>query len=421
MNRYLKILLLLLGLCSSYSYSQITLEQSREDARKNYPLIKQYNILEQLEEFNLSNASKGYFPQITVTGKASYQSEVIQIPISFPGFKLESPDKDQYSIVGEVSQVVWDGGAISAQKDILSSTSNVEKKKLEVDLYSLNDRVNQLFFSILLFDEQLKSNMILQDELQNNFNRVYAYVQNGVANQADLDAVRVEQINAKKKEIELKANKKSFVEMLSVLTGKQITESDSLVAPEVKEDNFTVNKINRPELDLFNAQKDLFQNQRSTITASNLPKISLFLQGGYGKPGLNMLKNDFSSYYIGGVRFTWNLSSLYTRSNSLDIIELNQRNVDLQSETFLFNTDIKLKQQNNEIQKIKDFLVQDSEVINLRNNIKKSAEAKYQNGTITITDLLREINLENLAVTEKAVHQIQLTLAIYNLLNTTNN
>ncbi|HLP04997.1 MAG TPA: TolC family protein [Paludibacter sp.] len=415
---------LLASICLLGTYAQqpLTVETCQEKAKERYPLAKQYGLIEQTSEFNISNANKGYLPQLTFSTRATYQSEVTEIPISIPNTPpIPSLKKDQYQAALEASQLIWDGGIIKARKNITQAGTEVEKQKLEVDLYTLNERVNQLFFGILLLKEQLVQNEIIQKELQTSHDRVSAYMQNGVASQADLDAIRVEQLNAIQRETELGSTQKAYCSMLSALTGIPIDGNSLLQKPVVNLSLINDSTNHRPELKLFEAQNKLFESQKSLVTAGNLPKIGLFVQSGYGRPGLNMLTNKFSPFYIGGLRLSWNISGFYTQKAEMDKLELGKKTVDVQKETFLFNSDLKTTQQKTEIEKLQLQIKNDDSIIGLRQNIKKAADARFENGTITVSDLIREINAEDQARQVKSLHEIQLILNVYQLKNNTNN
>jgi len=399
----------------------LTVEVCQEKAKANYPLVKQYGLIEQTAQYNISNANKGYLPQLTLSAKGTYQSQVTKLPITIPNVTIPGLSKDQYQAVVEANQVIWDGGAISAQKKITNANTEVEKQKLEVDLYTLNERVNQLYFGVLLINEQLRQNDILQNELQTNYNRIASYKQNGVANQSDLDALKVEQINTQQRETELKSTQKSYFIMLSALTGLTIDAKTELIKPEINLAILNATTNHRPEIGLFDAQNKLLESQKELLNAGNRPKIGAFVQGGYGKPGLNMLTNAFSDFYMGGIRLSWNLSGFYTQKNNLNKIEISKKVMDVQKETFLFNADLKTKQQQTEIEKLQSTLSNDDEIIRLRGNIKKSASAKVDNGTLSITDLIREINAEDQAKQLKSLHEIQLIMNVYQLKNNINN
>ena len=421
-------LLIFISLLSLNAQS-LSIDTCQAKAARNYPQVKQFGLIEMTEKYNISNANKGYLPQLTLSAKATYQSDVTQIPASLgtaissiSGHPFSFPEltKDQYQAMIELNQVIWDGGQIKALKKGIKASTEAESQKLAVDLYSLKERVNQVFFGTLLINEQLVLNGILQSELQTNFDKVKTYIQNGVASQSDLDVIKVEQLNAKQQEAELKSNRKTYIQILSAITGMPIDENTLLEKPVMPVTNIKVEN-HRPELSLFDAQNKMYDSQKDAIFASNLPKLGFYVQGGVGKPGLNMLTNEVSPFYVGGLRLSWNISNLYSLKNNLVKIELNKKTVDVQKETFLFNNNLIDQQQQNEIDRLKNLLKNDDEIIILRDNIKKASELKVQNGTLTVTDLLRDIDQENSAKQTKSLHEIQLYITIYQQRNTTNN
>ena len=400
--------------------AQITLEECQRKTQENYPLVHQYGLVEKTKEYNLENAAKGYLPQFALSAKASYQSEVTEIPVKRPGVDLKGVPKDQYQVMLELQQKIWDGGGIRTQKKQTTAEAEIEKEKLNVDMYALNSRVNDLYFGILLLDEQLKQNALLQDELERNYRQITAYVENGIANQADLDAVKVEQLNTKQKRVELASSRMAYLKMLSLLVGEKLSQETVLEKPVPQDDISAVGEIRRPELSLFNAQGVGLQVQEKALNVRHLPQFGLFVQGAYGNPGLNMLKNEFSPYYIAGVRLSWNFGSLYTLKNDRKVIENKRRQLDNNRDVFLFNTRLEMTQQDQAIQSLEKQMQDDDEIIRLRTNIRKSAEAKVANGTLTVTEMLRELTNESLARQSKALHEIQRLMGIYQLKYTTN-
>jgi outer membrane protein TolC len=407
----------------------LTIEICRERAKANFPLIQQYALIEQTAGYNISNANKSYLPQFSLVGKATYQSEVTSLPQGMIDMLANLPkpvnfttmSKDQYQVALEINQTLWDGGNVSAQKKALLATEALEKQQVEVNLYSLNERVDQLFFGILLLEEQIKQNKILQTELQTSFSRLEAYKNNGIANQSDVDVIKVEQLNAIQKETELKNTQLAYRVMLAAFTRSVIDDRTVLLKPIVELNQVVDLSNKRPELKQFSLQNQLFETQKSMIYATNLPKIGLFLQGGYGRPAFNMFDNSFNPFYIGGLRLSWNFSGLYSQNANLKKLELNQKMVDVQRETFLFNTDLKTRQQRLEITKLESVISKDDDIIRLRESIKQSAQAKLENGTLAVSDLIREINAENQAKQVKALHEIQLLVAVYQLKYNINN
>ena len=417
-----RILLVLCIMLSGYSaaYGQLTIELCHEKAKKNYPLIKKYGLIEKTKDYNLSNAGKGYLPQFSMSAKATYQSDVPHLPISVPGVNIRPLSKDQYGVTLDVNQTIWDGGVISSKKEMAKTTSEVALKQLDVNLYSINDRVNQLYFGILLLDGKIKQNQLFREELERNFNLISSYIQNGVANQSDLDAIKVEQLKSIQIQTQLMANRKAYIDMLAALIGEPIDENVTMEKPNTSTQLIT-GQIERPELRLFEAQQTDLETQKKLIKTGYMPKLGMFVTGGYGRPGLNMLEDKFAAYYIGGVRLSWNFGGLYTEKNDRRIIEASQSSLAAEKETFLFNINLQVTQEQSEIKKNRDLLKYDDEIITLRNNVKKAAEIKVANGMLTVTDLMREINAEDLAKQDKIQHEVELLLSIYNLKYTTNN
>ena len=347
----------------------------------------------------------GYLPQFALSAKASYQSDVTEIPVKLPGVDLKGLSKDQYQVMLELQQKIWDGGGIRMQKKQTIAEAEVEKEKLNVDMYALNDRVNDLYFGILLLDEQIKQNTLLQDELERNYRQITAYVENGIANQADLDAVKVEQLNTKQKRIDLVSSRAAYLKMLSLLVGEALSPETVLEKPVLQSMVSAVSEIRR---------------QEKALNVRHLPQFGLFVQGAYGNPGLNMLKNEFSPYYIAGVRLSWNFGSLYTLKNDRRVIEKKRQQLDNNRDIFLFNTRLEMTQQDQAIHSLEKQMRDDDEIIRLRTNIRKAAEAKVANGTLTVTEMLRELTNESLARQSKAMHEIQRLMGIYQLKYTTN-
>ncbi len=390
----------------------LTPEYLYEKALSNYPLVKQYGLIEQSRDYTLSNASKGYLPQLSLSAKATYQSEVTRIPLNMSG--ITPLDKDQYQAVLELSQIIWDGGTIASLKKAALAAGEAEKAKNETDLYSLKERVNQLYFGIMLFEGQISQLKLLKDDLGNSYSKVKAYLNNGLVLSSDLDAIRVEQLKSEQKLDELKMNLLTWRRMLYVLTSEEMVLTEPIEQPPTPQIP-DINEINRPELKLFDSQISLQTAQENTIKSLTLPKVGFFLQGGYGNPGLNMLKNEFSLFYIGGIRLQWNIGALYTKKNSLNEIQNKIERTNLLIESFIFNTNMESVRKANEIDKLRKQLESDDEIIRLRGNIKRAAEAKMENGTIQVSDLIREINAENMARQERVIHETEYLMAIYNL------
>ena len=415
------ILSFALFLGATLTHAQLTLDECQSQAQANYPLVRQYGLIEKSLEYNLSNAGKGYLPQFSLSGKATYQSDITELPVNIPGVDVKTAPKDQYQVMLELQQTIWDGGDIHSKKRLTRAASDVELEKQNVDMYALNNRVNQLFFGILLLDEQLKQNQLLQDDLGRTHQQVSNYINNGIASQSDLDAVSVELLNTKQKRIELETSRQAYLNMLSAFIGKGISQETVLLKPIDKEVSSLDGGINnRPELRWFDAQGEQLRVQESALNTRLMPRFGLFVQGAYGNPGLNMLKDEFSAYYLAGVRMSWNFGSLYTLKNDRRRIDNSRRKVETNRDVFLFNTRLEATQQDASVVSMRRQMKDDDEIIRLRENIRRAAEAKVENGTLTVTDMLREITNENLARQTKALHEVQLLMNIEQLKNTLN-
>jgi outer membrane protein TolC len=413
-----KIFLLNLMLCCGVVASaQLSINDCYAKARDNYPLIKQYGLIEKSKDYNLSNADKAYMPQVSLSFKASYQSKVTEIPVDIPGVK--GMNKDQYGATVDVNQVIWDGGVVKSKKEIIRTASEVEKKRLEVDLYSINERVNQLYFGLLLFEARLEQNRLFMKELGQTYDMVASCVHNGIAHQADLDAVKLEQLKARQAKSQLTCLRNAYLDMLSAMIGEQLDERHVLLKPAPVA--FADLAIRRPEVALFDSKIKNMEAQNREINAGLMPKLGVFLTGGYGNPGLNMLQSGFSGYYVVGARLSWNLSGLYTNKNSKQLIQNNIDAVLAQQETFLFTTNLDVLRKQREIDNYREQMKYDDEIIALRASIKQSAEAKMANGALSGIDLMREVSAEELAKQDKILHEIELLQAMYSLKLTIDN
>lgn len=395
--------------CQS-AWSQLSIDRCKEMAKANYPIVKQYDLLSLSEHYDLENAAKGNLPQVSISGKASYQSDVTSIPVSLPGISINGLPKDQYQVVAEVSQNLWDGGKIGSQRNQTKAQAEVSRQQVDVNMYQLDDRVNRLFFGILLQDEQLRQNALLQEDLERNRKQITSYMKNGIANEADLDAVNVQLLTTRQQRTKIEANRKAYLSMLSLLTGEKIPENVRLVKPGmplVEED------ITRPELNWYDARiKQIDTNERALKTAY-MPRLSIFAQGGIGRPGLNILDDGFKPFYIVGARLTWNMGSLYTLGNDRKKMEAGRQSIVSERDAFLLNTRIQVAEQDEAVKALRRQMEDDDEIISLRTSVRKSAEAKVAGGTLSVMEMLRELTNENRARQTKAEHELQLLMCVY--------
>lgn len=386
-------------------FAQLSIDTCYALARQQYPLTAQSGLLEQSRSYTLSNLSMGYLPQLSINGQATYQSDVTQLPIKLPNVTMPDPHRDQYKIYAEAVQPITDLLTVNQQKQVVQASSAAESQKLEVELYKLNERVNQLYFGMLLLDAQLGQLAVLEKDLQVGLARTQAAIANGTALRSAADIIRAEQLRTRQRRTEITSGRRAFAQILAQFTGLEIGDSTQLMQPNIPA---AAEQNNRPELRLYESQKQVFTAQEQLIGTRTLPKLSLFLQSGYGRPGLNMLADEFDFYYIGGLRMQWNLSSYYTSGRERQLVKVNQAMIDTQRQTFELNTNMQMSQLQADIAKLQENIATDNEIIALRHYITLSYAAQLENGTATATDYVTQVNAEDRARQDMLLHQVQL-------------
>lgn len=386
-------------------------------------MLKQLNLLERGKELSLSNILSLYLPQISFFGQASYQSDVTNILdemikiYNSMDLNFEGLSKDQYQLMFQITQNIWDGGAMKFQKQNIKADNEIQKLTVDKELDALKTQINQVYFGILILESNLKLNLYADTLLTDNIKIVKSCVNNGTAMNSDLDNIRVELLTLRQQNSQIKTSIKSYKKLLSLMIGKEITDSEPIEKPQFIEIDEQINNLT--EMKLFDAQLRKFDAQQNMLNVSVNPHIDILAQGWYGKPGLNlfkdMLNNKFTWNGIASIRFQWNISAFFTRKNNLNSISLSRQSIDIQRNTFLLNLDIKLTQIKNEINKIKEVRQSDSEIVELRRSIREASESKYLNGIITITDLLQDITNENKAIMMQNLHELELLKNIYDL------
>ena len=402
----------------SQHVTSLTIDSCFEMAKRNFPLVKQYALIDKSKSYSIDNANKSYLPQFNIGGQATYQSEVTHIPISLPNVKIAELSKDQYKLYGEVSQAVTDLFTTKDYRELISANAEIEGQKIEVELYKLKERISNLFFGILLIDAQIQQTELLKKDIQSGIDKVSVAIAYGTALKSSADNLKAELLKANQRTIELKSNRSGYAAMLSYFIDQTVDETTFLIKPSPQIISST---INRPELKLFDLQKRTFEVQNKLIKAKNLPRLNLFLQGGLGRPALNMLSNDVNLYYLAGLRLNWNLAGLYTYKNEKQILSLNQKGLDIQKEIFLFNTNVILHQQNSEVSKMQELIETDNSIITLRESIKNKTKVQLENGTATSTDYLIDVNAQDQAAQNLILHQIQFLMTQYNYQITSGN
>ena len=416
--------LLILAVLSLAVQAQ-TLEQCQQAAERNYPLIRQYGLIEKTTALTVANIQKGWLPQVSATAQATLQSDVTAFPEEMQqmyrqmGINMEGLKKDQYRVGIDVQQTVYDGGAISSQKEIARMQGEVLAAQNDVNLYAVRQRVNEMYFGLLLIDEQIKLNQDLQTLFQSNEDKLAKWVKGGTAAESDYKSMKAERLNVSQQITSLQAQRTALARMLSTFCGIEINKVTK--PADVELDGIGV----RPELKAIDTQLRLADAQEKALDAAILPKLGVFAQGFYGYPGYNMfedmMRHRWSLNGMVGARLTWNIGALYTRKNDKAKIQLQRESLETSRDVFLFNNNLEQIQQNEAIAKYRKLMADDEEIISLRTSVRKAAESKLAHGIIDVNDMVKAINSENAALVQRSMHEIELLREIYNLRYTTNN
>ncbi|HVZ57977.1 MAG TPA: TolC family protein [Chitinophagaceae bacterium] len=403
--------ILWLGPAAAQPTQHLTLDQVWDLARKNYPAIHRKDLVSQTASLTMANLQKAFLPQVNLSGQATYQSDVTKISVALPGFHLDPLSRDQYKLVTDVSQLVYDGGQTRQQKAAQQLNAAVEDNQVDVELYQLRDRITQIYLSILLLDEERRQVDLVRQDIQTGIDQVQAQVASGVAYHSDLNTLKAELLKTDQRATEVTASRNGLLQALALFLNRDLGDSTVLEIPAPAGTVFSDSVLQRPELKLYASQSEYLHQQDRLLRARNLPRASLFVQGGYGRPGLNLLQNAFAFYYIGGVRLNWSLAGLYTLRKDRELVEVNRRLVDLQRSTFLLNTSTQLRQQQAEIEKWQALVASDDTIVALRASVKEAARARLENGVMTANDYLREVNAEDQARQARITHTLELLQA----------
>lgn len=404
-----------LGLISvGYTQSTLTLDECYRQAETHSPQAGQTRLIQEATELQLKLLNRNFMPQSRLNGQATWQSDVTSVPIKLPNFEITPPPKDQYKLTLDVTQSIWDGGAVQKQKAVAVANQLADQQKVTVDLYQLREQVSGLYFGALFAERQLKNFDILDKELRVKLAKTKASVQNGIAIRSNILALEARILEVEQMVLETQKRRTGSLEALSLLTGANIDANTSLQLPMIVTNSL---EMNRPELKWFDAQKQTLSVSEKLVKAKNLPKLSAFATGGYGRPGLNFLSNEFKTYFIGGVQLQIPLSHLYTNSQAIEVQQLrvNQQRVEKQKENFVLATQVRMASQRQEVSRLQALVESDRKLIDIRSTIRKAAESQLENGIITASDYLTELDNEDSARQNLILHEVQLLQAQNNL------
>lgn len=412
----IKRLLLFLFACGFWDFSHaaaqvVSLDSLKSKAEKHYPLYAQFHVIEDQLQTTLNNFNRNFWPQVQILGQYTYQSDVTGLPIKIPNMTLPELDKNQYRVYADIQQSVYDGGLVKAGKSLALAGAEIEKEKLNIEFQKLHEKVTQLYFGVLMVQERIAQLELSKLDVGATLSKMESAYRLGTVLESSVLVLKAESIKLEQKIVEARYEGTAYRKMLSVLTGVLLDSTVRFDYP------LTVKNLsnNRPELRLIDKQLSLLYTQESMLKAKVQPKVSLFLQTGFGKPALNMLSNETQGYYIGGLRFSVPLSAFYTLSNDRRMLGLQRQTLEYQRSTFLMQTDMQLAMEDEEINKFNQLIEKDDELITLRLSIKLAALTQLELGTLTAADYIREQNAEEAARLAKSLHQLQLLMHMYNI------
>ena len=402
-----------------------TLEECQLAAEKNYPMIKQYDLISQTTQLTVRNIQKGWLPQIAIAAQATYQSDVTSWPESMKGtfqqlgINMKGLSKDQYKVGIDLQQTIYDGGTISSMRSVARQEEKVQKAQVETNLYQVRKRVNEMYFSLLLLNEQIKLNDDVKALLLSSEKKLANMLKGGTIATSDFENIRAERLSVEQQNESLKSQQQMLQHLLSTFCGIKVS---NVQKPAPFETTISTNK--RPEMLLFDYQLQLSSIKEKALNSQVRPKLGIFAQGFYGYPGLNMFEDMMNRKWslngMVGVKLSWNIGALYSLKNDKAKLRLQREMTENAREVFLFNNQLEEIQQNENIKRYHTMKQADDEIIMLRTNIRKAAESKLAHGIIDIHNLLREINNENAAKIQQTIHDIEMLKEMYNLKYTNN-
>ena len=422
----MKRLLFIIGTLMTLTAAAQSLEECQQAASRNYPLIKQYDLIERTTDYTVSNIGKAWLPQVTATAQATYQSDVaawpeqMQTMLDQMGIDLKGLKKDQYRVGIDVNQTLYDGGTISSRAAVAREQGNVDAAQTSVNLYAIRQRVNEMYFALLLLDENIQLNNNVQEVLQTSEKKLQSMYKHGTAAQSDYHAIRAERLSLVQQLSALNSQRRALARMLSAFCGIEVTAPVKPAATDV-----AAAANNRPELALFDSQLRLADARERQLDAQLLPRLNLFASGYYGYPGYNMFEDMMSHRWslngMVGVKLNWNIGALYTRKGDKANVALQRQMIETNRETFLYNNRLDQIRLDEELALYRDLARQDDEIIELRTSVRKAAESRMNHGIIDVNDLIKEINNEHNALVTRSTHEIEALKRLYDLRFTLNN
>ncbi|PCH70671.1 MAG: hypothetical protein COC06_03925 [Bacteroidales bacterium] len=409
-SKYIFLLIIFFKIQIGWSQQEVLgLDQCQKEVQETFPLIKGKDLLSKFSSLNVKNLKVAYLPQLFANGKLSYQSDVTGI--SFPGMGTPTAPKDQYSLNLDIQQLIYDGGKTRNRIDVEKKSSEVEIKNLEIQMYQLRERVSMAYFGILLVR---KSKLVLLDKQNTVFKhlqQVKSAVKNGMVLPANLKILESELLLTDQQMLELNSREETSFNVLSQLMGRSLNVDTKLKETQFDKESVRISDVeskNRPEYEWYLSQKSLLNAQNELLKKDKYPVVSAFGQMGYGNPGYNQLTDEFDTYYMLGAKISWNIFDWKSNRRKQKAIIIQKDLVETKELSFTQNQLINMGKESNKIRKFEILLEKDDAIIELQEDISKSSASRLDNGVITSSDYLEDLNKEIQARLNKEYHTIQL-------------
>ncbi len=409
-----KIMIFILLIIPALLHAQdtLSLERCLRAAGENHPRQADYRLLDDISGNKLENIQTRWYPDLNLNGSATYQSDVIRLDIDspIPGIAFPVPPKDQYKVSLDISQTLYDAGMTKKQREVEKAGLQTSLVQLQSEIEKEKDVVKDIFFNLLLLQENKKITSLSLTQLESGRDVVRSGVENGMRLTSDLDLIRVEIMKLQQNISELQFRREAFLRILSAKTGIMVSSSDSLVLTDYDVPDSA--HLQRTELELFSLKRDELGKSAGLLDSKRLPVLYAFGQFGYGKPGLNLLNNQFDTYYIIGAGLKWNLWDWNQVKREKANLQMQSEMILHQRNNFEENVDEALIRQMSEIRSHAGNIAKFTEILSVREKITATYRSQLENGTLRINDFLEVLNGEKKARIELATEKILLQKAV---------
>ena len=328
MKRKVLILLILIipGWSTLFSQKILTLKECYVLAMSTSSLAGEKEAYSNISSIKDNNLTKGWLPTLDANASYAYNSDVVDFKSAFSSVPalanvINPMPHNQTKITLDINQVIWDGGAIKSARAIEKTGLSINEKQTEADLYKLRGQINTYYFNIML--------LARQKELLNNYlslvkkriSSLQSALNNGVILKSDIDVLTSEQIRIEQQLSENKLRNTSLIKILSDMIGTEIDDSTRFILTDQQVE--MTNELVRPELQLFDLQKDQLTAGLQSVQSKRMPKAFGFATLGYGSPpGSDFFKDAFDTYYIVGGGIKWNIFDWNKVKNEKQVIAL---------------------------------------------------------------------------------------------------